>query len=1138
MSSLSTPLRRQLESAIKQARTIAEGGARKALETLAVHEPDPYPHMNEAQRDLRRKLRAQARQLGDGESRARRGAYEIKHLAEKLAYDQWHRLLFARYLLENDLLISPEHQVAVSLDDCEELASSIGLKDSWSVAAQFASKELPEIFRADDPAGSVDLAIDDRLPLIQLVTGLPQEVFTAGDSLGWCYQFWQAERKDEVNASGNKIGADELPAVTQLFTEDYMVDFLLDNTLGAWHAGKYLAAHPALASTAATEEDLRSAMALPGCPWAYLRFIQKDGKWYPAAGIFDGWPKAAKDLKCLDPCMGSGHFVVAMFERLVALRMAEEQVNETDAVAAVIQDNLFGLEIDSRCTQIGAFNLALAAWRRIGHCTLPPMHIACSGLAPNAKLEDWLSLACGDERLNKGMERLYRLFKDAPVLGSLINPRIAKGDLYEAGFHELQPLLEKALAQETQDDSAHEMAVTARGIAKAAEILADNFTLVATNVPYLGSKKQDDVLKGYCELLHPDAKADLATCFIERCLTFCCGGGNSTALVTPQNWLFLGSYAKLRQSLLRQITWNLIARLGPKAFQTPMWDFNTGLLVFTSQLPTKLQTISGLDVSVLASPQEKGNVLTECSITEVGQHGQLNNPDSVITSVALQRGSLLKDFATAFEGAKTVDIIRFRIFFWELQRVSNDLWWFHNSSPSGETPYSGCEYLSSNRSTDSAFQANLGSYEACGIKVVGWECGKPCWNKKGISVAWMAKLPASIYVGSVFDNSAAVILPKREVDLSAIYCFMASGDYLTEIRKINQKVQVAAGTLDKVPFDLARWQKVAEEKYPHGLPKPFSSDPTQWLFNGHPAGSDQPLHVAFARLLGYQWPRQTGSSFPDCPTIGPDGLEPHSDDDGIVCLSATKGEAPASERLRSLIAQALGAIDQKALLASTGAKGSCSETLEAWLRDEFFEQHCSLFHNHPFIWHIWDGHKSGFNAFVNYHKLTHANLEKLTFAYLGDWIRRQQAAVDAGEGGSDARLQAAKQLQTRLKLILEGEPPFDLFIRWKPLSEQAIGWNPDINDGVRINIRPFLAQDIPSGKKGAGILRSRVNIKWDKDRGKEPVRDKSEYPWFWGWDEQQQDFAGLGKEPDGNRWNDCHYTNDFKRKSRESRKNG
>ena len=522
MSSLPTPLRRLLESAVRQARKIAEAGARHALQALAVHESDPYRHMDEAARTLQRQLRAQAQQLGDGEILHKPGGYEIKRLAEKLAYDQWHRLLFACYLLESNLLISPEHGVAVSLDDCEELVPSLGLKDAWAVAARFAAKELPEIFRADDPAGAVELAVNDRQPLIALVTGLPVEVFTASDSLGWCYQFWQAEKKDEVNAAGNKIGADELPAVTQLFTEDYMVDFLLDNTLGAWYAGKVLTAKPALGKTAQSEAELREALALPGCPWTYLRFAQgDDGTWAPAAGTFDGWPRKAKELKCLDPCMGSGHFVVAMFERVVALRFAEEGLDEAEAVAAVLGDNLFGLELDPRCTQIGAFNLALAAWRRVGHCVLPPMNLACSGLAPNAKRAEWLKLAGGDDRLERGMARLYASFADAPILGSLINPRAADGDLVVASFHELQPLLEEALVRETQDDTGHEMAVTARGVAKAAEILADQFTLVATNVPYLGRGKQDKRLQDFCDLEHPEAKADLATCFIERCLQSC-----------------------------------------------------------------------------------------------------------------------------------------------------------------------------------------------------------------------------------------------------------------------------------------------------------------------------------------------------------------------------------------------------------------------------------------------------------------------------------------------------------------------------------------------------------------------------------------------------------------------------------------
>jgi hypothetical protein len=244
-----------------------------------------------------------------------------------------------------------------------------------------------------------------------------------------------------------------------------------------------------------------------------------------------------------------------------------------------------------------------------------------------------------------------------------------------------------------------------------------------------------------------------------------------------------------------------------------------------------------------------------------------------------------------------------------------------------------------------------------------------------------------------------------------------------------------------------------------------------------------------------------------------------------VCLSATKGETSAAERLRVALVQALGKFDIGALIRMAGPNDSKSKTLDDWLRDEFFEQHCALFEQRPFIWHIWDGHKSGFSALVNYHKLSHANLEKLTYAYLGDWIRRQKDAVDAGEAGSDARWQAAKELQGRLKLILEGEPPYDLFVRWKPLSEQAIGWHPNINNGVRVNIRPFAKAD---------VLRKQVKIKWEKNKGKDPWRDKKEFPWLWGWDEKRWDFAGVGKEPDGNRWNDCHYTNGFKRSKRNT----
>ena len=114
---------------------------------------------------------------------------------------------------------------------------------------------------------------------------------------------------------------------------------------------------------------------------------------------------------------------------------------------------------------------------------------------------------------------------------------------------------------------------------------------------------------------------------------------------------------------------------------------------------------------------------------------------------------------------------------------------------------------------------------------------------------------------------------------------------------------------------------------------------------------------------------------------------------------------------------------------------------------------------------------------MNYHKLDAANLDKLIYTYLGEWIHMQRAAEESGAPGSNARLVAALGLQRKLEDIRDGEPPHDIYVRWKTLHEQPIGWNPDLNDGVRLNIRPFVT---------AGVLRSRVNVNWKKDRGRDP----------------------------------------------------
>lgn len=1171
---LPTGLRKQLEAAIQEARRVAEPGARKALEALAVDRARAHASMSAAEQALRKRLRAHGRQLGDVRD-PEKETQETRRLAREVAYEHWHRMLFARFLAENQLLIEPESGVPISMAECEELAREQG-EDPWVFAGRAAARMLPRIFRPDDPALEVALAPETRQALERLLESLPAEVFTADDSLGWTYQFWQAERKDEVNASGVKIGADELPAVTQLFTEHYMVLFLFHNTIGAWRAGKVLAERPALAREAASEDELRRAVRLEvegGYDFDYLRFVHEPedgeargdaeaeptGPWRPAAGAFEGWPRRAAELRVLDPCCGSGHFLVEGLGLLVRLRMEEEGLARDDAIRAVLAENLSGLELDPRCTQIAAFNLALAAWKLAGRpIELPPLQVACSGLAIGASKREWLALACADTKLRAGMEWLYELFEKAPELGSLIDPRSAARDLRQMDYDVMEPLLRAALAREGGDAEQVERAVAAQGMARAASLLAGTYTLVVTNVPYLGRGNQTATLREFAEEHHPAAKADLATIFVSRAFRWL-GKTGTQAVVTPQNWLFLTSYKKLREKLLSLRTWNLVARLGPGAFETIGGHVvNVALSVLSAGKPDSDWQMSGLDAMEHRVPQDKaaalrgtdlarheGNQSTGGSeLGSVSQLDQVENPDARIVLRASEKSKLLSAYATSHKGVTTGDDPRARRRFWELPGILFP-WSRMQTTVNEPCDFGGLHEV--------MLWGNHGEANDWG----GLELrGEHAWGRPAAAVNMMNSLPSCQYTGVLWDQNFAVVLPKDSSHLEAIVAFCSSDDFVRSVRGIDSALKVTNATLAKVPFDLAHWQKVAAEKYPNGLPEPQSDDPTQWLFHGHPAKAEPEaaLQVAVARLLGYRWPpehdaemRLAGEARAWVARCGE--LAEFADDDGIVCLPALRGEAGAADRLRKLLAAAFGGAwsgaKERELLAAAAGGGKAAESLEEWLRERFFEEHCKRFHHRPFVWHVWDGRRDGFHALVSYHRLAgpggegRRTLEALTYSYLGDWISRQKAEQREGREGADARLAAAQDLQAQLERILAGEPPCDLFVRWKPLHRQPIGWEPDIDDGVRLNIRSFLRAELRTGgRKGAGILRWKPNVKWGKDRGKEPqsLRPREDFPWFWscpgaGSETDRTDFEG-GSEFDGNRWNDLHYTTPAKHAAR------
>lgn len=1108
MASLDRNLRRGLEGAVKIARRVADAGAREAIEQLAVGHHEPWRTLTPDQRKLRNRLRAHGRQLGDRLDE-RSGTQTIDRLAGECAYEHWHRLLFARFLAENDLLIEPESRMALSLDECRELARERGL--DWLVlASDFAQQMLPQIFRSGDPVLEVSLPPEKRQQLEAILEAQPRAVFIADDSLGWVYQFWQVEQKEAINRSGKKIGSNELAAATQVFTEDYMVLFLLHNTIGAWWAARRRAQG--------------ESQDLPGYELAFLR-THADGA--PAAGTFEQWPSTAKDFRMLDPSMGSGHFLAFALPLLAAIRQMEEGLTREDAVFAVLRDNIFGLEVDARCTQIAAFNLAMTAWRLGGRRELPELNLACSGIGINAKKVAWLELAGDDKPSREAMGELYALFEQAPLLGSLIDPTRVGGTLLSASFDKVLTHFQRALANE-DDESTAELAVAACGIAKAARTMAERFTLVITNVPYVGRGKQCEALKAFCEARHPNAKADLATCFVERCLCWCVEGGTA-ALVTPQNWLFLSTYRQLREQLLRDERWDMVVKLGPAAFQDMnFWAANTALVAISRSRPSVGHTFAGFDVSGPRDPGAKARELQLCDMWSPDQLAQLGNPDARISFRKGDDEVLLARYATGYQGVATADYSRFGRCFWEVPE-NGKRWEFQQSTVEGTTEYGGREHIvlweEGRGALAKSDQARVQGLEALG--------------KRGVVVSQMNQLPVTLFTGEIFDNNCSAVVVKEESDLLPVWAFCSSDEYRLLVREIDQQAKVTNATLVKVPFDMETWRAVAARRYPGGVPKAIVGDPTQWLFGGQPVGSLRPGQVAVARLLGYKWPRQIGKRFVGADPCPDDGLESEADSDGIVCLPAIRGEPVASGRLQGLLSAAFGTEWSGATLTQMLATEGASGTLEEWLRDKFFESHCDLFHQRPFVWHIWDGLNGGFSALVNYHKLAAPNgegkrtLEKLIYTYLGDWIDRQRTDQRDGVEGADGRIAAAEHLKRELERIRDGEPPYDIFVRWKPLHGQPIGWEPDVDDGVRVNIRPFMvAKPLNARGKNACILRVTPRIKWEKDKGKEHDRSKSDFPWFWGWDGEATDFLG-GATYDGSRWNDLHYSSVVKQAARE-----
>ena len=376
----------------------------------------------------------------------------------------------------------------------------------------------------------------------QMVALIPEEDWTDQvQIIGWLYQYYDSELKSEIDdkvSKSGKVKKEDLAAKTQLFTPDWIVHYMVENSLGRlWVEG-----HP--------NDEMKSS-------WKYYleEAEQESGVQKQLETIRAEYAKLKpEDILCIDPCMGSGHILVVLFDVLVQIYEAYGY-SAREAAAMIVEHNLYGLDIDDRAAQLSYFAVMMKARqydRRFFSRKVQPHVYAIveSNDIDEFTLEYFVN---GDAKLKKSMDILMEELYDAKEYGSILN--VTMMDF---------PALYARLAEIEEDINMHRESAlnTIRPLIQVAEALALKYEIVITNPPYLGSQNLDNKLLNYLKKNYPTYKADLYAAFIKRNFAFSC---KYVAMITQSAWMFQSRYEEMRLECSNKLL-VCMNHLGPHAF--------------------------------------------------------------------------------------------------------------------------------------------------------------------------------------------------------------------------------------------------------------------------------------------------------------------------------------------------------------------------------------------------------------------------------------------------------------------------------------------------------------------------------------------------------------------------------------------
>ena len=397
------------------------------------------------------------------------------------------------------------------------------------------NRTMPFMFAPDGDYTTLLMPADmlaDSSVRAQAVRALTAEACRDVEVIGWLYQFYIAERKAEVFAGfrrNQKAGAAEIPAATQLFTPDWIVRYLVENSVGRL----WMLNHPDSHLIDQMDYYIEPADSKAD----FLRITEPE------------------QLTVMDPCCGSGHILTYAFDLLYAI-YEEEGYSPSEIPSLILTHNLYGTEIDPRAAALAAFALMMKARARQRRFLRHPVQPNICAIEPMEFNKDELNQLTGPEGNGQTGRYFWQSFIHADMLGSLIAPDATA----------LPGAKERLVALDASTLDVTDLSTRGEQVIVQAEYLTRSYAVVATNPPYMGSNNMGSVLSTWVKKHHPQAKSDLFAAFIERCLELVDVEHGLVAMITMQAWMFLGSFEKLRRRILHNAPPVTMLHLGERAF--------------------------------------------------------------------------------------------------------------------------------------------------------------------------------------------------------------------------------------------------------------------------------------------------------------------------------------------------------------------------------------------------------------------------------------------------------------------------------------------------------------------------------------------------------------------------------------------